>query len=73
MRLAYTSRMGHRANYVVVAGGKRELWYSHWTANSLTRDLFWGPQHALPFIRRQQPTEEWLDDLGRRAAPDPPQ
>jgi hypothetical protein len=55
--------MGHRANYVVVERGARELYYSHWTANTLTRDLFWGPEWALPFVRRQERTEEWLDDI----------
>ncbi|WCF10723.1 hypothetical protein NDS46_13125 [Paenibacillus thiaminolyticus] len=38
------------------------MYYSHWCANTLPRDLFWGPEEALAFIESQQLTEEWLDD-----------
>lgn len=48
---------------MIVENGAFDLWYSHWSANSLDRDLFWGPDWALPFIRRQEPAEEWLDDI----------
>lgn len=55
--------MGQRANLVIVPeGGRYELYYSHWRANTLDSDLFWGPAVALDFIRRQQPTTEWLDE-----------
>jgi hypothetical protein len=55
--------MGSRANYVVIERGARELYYSHWTADTLARDLFWGPQWGLPFIRQQERTQAWLDDV----------
>jgi hypothetical protein len=57
--------MGHRANLVIVRRGGYDLYYSHWAANTLPRDLFWGPTHALTFVRLQRPTGEdgWLDNV----------
>jgi len=57
--------MGQRANLVVRQGGKLELFYSHWCANRLPTDLFWGPDHALAFIRVQRRVGEmdWLDEI----------
>src|SRR5688572_33088903 len=46
--------MGHRANLIVIDGGQRELYYSHWAANRLDCDLFWGPAIATAFARRQR-------------------
>lgn len=55
--------MGQRANYVIVGDGGFELFYSHWGANQVVRDFFWGPEHALAFVRAQDPTGEWLDEI----------
>src|SRR4051812_42715096 len=55
--------MGQRANLILVQGGRHQLYYTHWRANTLPRDLFWGPDHASRFIRIQQPTTEWLDEV----------
>ncbi|NGP59181.1 hypothetical protein FLT15_12690 [Paenibacillus thiaminolyticus] len=54
--------MGQRANLIVVRNGSYQMYYTHWCANTLPRDLFWGPEEALAFIESQQLTEEWLDD-----------
>lgn len=54
--------MGQRANLILVNDGKYDLYYSHWCANTLPGDLFWGPEEALSFIKQQQLTDEWLDD-----------
>lgn len=54
--------MGARANLVVVEGGAWALRYSHWAANRLLRDLFWGPDHGLEFARRQRRVDRWLDE-----------
>ncbi|WP_019420741.1 WD40 repeat domain-containing protein [Paenibacillus sp. OSY-SE] len=54
--------MGQRANLILVRNGSYELYYSHWCANTLPRDLFWGPEETLSFIEGQQPAEGWLDD-----------
>ncbi|HEU0031779.1 MAG TPA: hypothetical protein VFQ53_14175 [Kofleriaceae bacterium] len=56
--------MGQRANYVVVdERGVVELKYSHWAANTVDRDLFWGPAHALAFIGAQRDADGWLDEI----------
>jgi hypothetical protein len=57
--------MGQRANLIVVENGAYELYYSHWCANTLPRDLFWGPDHALSFVRIQRRVDEsgWLDEV----------
>ncbi len=58
--------MGQRANLIVVGEADYELYYSHWRANMLNRDLFWGPKHALAFIRPQRSRADgadWLDDV----------
>lgn len=57
--------MGHRANLLVVTGGRPALFYSHWRAITLDVDLFWGPGPATAFVRSQQPADSsgWLDDV----------
>lgn len=57
--------MGQRANLILKHAGHRELYYAHWRANTLDSDLFWGPDAALAFIRRQRSIEEgaeWLSE-----------
>lgn len=57
--------MGQRANILTIADGKRQLHYSHWCANTIFRDLFWGPEPAMAFAARQRRTgpDEWLDTV----------
>ncbi|HIB65295.1 MAG TPA: hypothetical protein EYO33_09335 [Phycisphaerales bacterium] len=55
--------MGHRANYIVIENGRESLYYSHWGANVVERDLFWGPEESLRFIRTQRKTDDWLDEV----------
>ena len=57
--------MGHRANLVIVKNGRYDLFYSHWAANTLPQDLFWGPDLATAFIQIQRQADEsdWLDDV----------
>lgn len=55
--------MGHRANYLLKRGGEYELFYSHWGANVIENDLFWGPELAEQFVRSQKPVDEWLDEV----------
>ncbi len=56
--------MGHRANLLLVREGQYDLRYSHWAANTLPRDLFWGPQHAIAFVEAQPAAgTDWLDDV----------
>ena len=58
--------MGHRANLAIGNAGSYELFYSHWCANTLPRDLFWGSEHAIDFVSRQRPVapeDGWLDTV----------
>ena len=55
--------MGHRANYLILSTGKSQLFDSHWGANRVDRDFFWGPEVALDFVRQQRPTEAWTNDV----------
>lgn len=57
--------MGHRANLILVQGGRHDLRYSHWAASTLPDDLFWGPRHAIAFTKAQQLRggDGWLDDV----------
>lgn len=56
--------MGSRANYVLKDGDSWTLHYSHWGAQRIDADFFWGPEHAERFIRAQERCEPtaWLDD-----------
>ena len=56
--------MGQRANLVIGNASGYQLYYNHWCANTLPRDLFWGPEHALNFVAQQRsvtPEEGWLN------------
>lgn len=58
--------MGQRANLVIVGPRGYELYYSHWCANTLPQDLFWGPEHGERFVRMQRlvnDEEGWLDTV----------
>lgn len=58
--------MGQRANLIVRATEGDELYYSHWRANTLDSDLFWGPEAATAFARAQRSVDEgaeWLDEI----------
>ena len=59
--------MGQRANLIVIEDGNRQMFYTHWRANTLPTDLFWGPDHATKFVRVQRPVAfdetGWLDDV----------
>jgi hypothetical protein len=58
--------MGQRANLLLKHRKGYELYYSHWRANSLDCDLFWGPDAAIDFIRRQRSVADgavWLDEV----------
>lgn len=45
------ANMGSRANLIVVDRGRYSMYYSHWGAQDLPSDLFWGPDHAIAHIR----------------------
>src|SRR5688500_17014614 len=58
--------MGQRANLAIVTPQGYDLFYSHWCANTLPHDLFWGASHALEFVRKQRKVDRengWLDTV----------
>jgi hypothetical protein len=57
--------MGHRANYIIIQNGDWDLFYDHWGAQSVSHDLFHGPELALERIREKDRVEdrELLDDV----------
>ena len=55
--------MGHRANYVLKYDSHCELYYAHWGAQVIDRDLFWGPERAERFIKMQTPATEVLSEV----------
>ena len=57
--------MGHRCNYVVRERGVLTLYYSHWGALTVPRDLFWGLAAARAFFAGHDACadEDWLDDV----------
>jgi hypothetical protein len=55
--------VGDRANYAIRENGQVELYYSRWGALSIAEDIFWGPAKTESFIRSNEPSTEWLDDV----------
>lgn len=39
------------------------MFYSHWGAVTVAEDIFRGPARTEEFIRANEPTTEWLDDV----------
>ena len=37
--------MGQLANLFLIGDGRIEIYYTHWCADTLPYDLFWGPGH----------------------------
>ncbi len=62
--------MGQRANLIIIENREYSLYYSHWCANTLTKDLFWGAELAIEFVRLQREVDEsgWLDDVWAEGA-----
>lgn len=54
--------MGSRAHFLVHEAGRWERYYAHWGAAGLALDLLPGPEPALRFVRRQEPSHDWWHD-----------
>lgn len=50
--------MGQRCNLFVLQDGVVDVHYDHWAANRLDRELFWGPDLAMEFVRGSDPVIE---------------
>ncbi len=55
--------MGHRSNFVIIQNREINIYYSHWGAISIPKDIFYGPQITIDYIKSLQPVETLLDDL----------
>jgi hypothetical protein len=55
--------MGHRANFVIVQDGRRSLYYSRWAAVTIPQSLFFGPELAIRYVERLEPTDALLDEV----------
>ena len=55
--------MGHRANYLIIDDTGHELFYSHWGGHRICQELFWGPEHARDYVRRQTSAETLMNDV----------
>jgi hypothetical protein len=51
--------MSDLAHYVVVEPHGVSHFFSNWGGASTNFDLFWGPEHALAFVRKQEPVPDW--------------
>jgi hypothetical protein len=65
---AKPNAIGQRANYVEIKDGQWRIQYSHWGANEIARDIFWGPNRALGVVRGCEPAESWLDEVSCEGA-----
>jgi hypothetical protein len=55
--------MGQRANYIIKEGGAITLYYNHWRANSVARDLYLGDERFVAFVKDCQPADELLEEI----------
>lgn len=55
--------MGHRSNFVIIQNREINIYYSHWGATSIPKDIFYGPEVTIDYIQSLQPVETLLDDL----------
>jgi hypothetical protein len=54
--------MSDPAHYVVVEPRGVLHYFSNWGGASTNFDLFWGPEHALAFVRKQEPVPDWAPE-----------
>lgn len=54
--------MGHRASYAIKENGAVSYYYSHWGANQIHSDFFFGPFPAISLVRSTSPDNQLLDD-----------
>jgi hypothetical protein len=54
--------MSEPAHYVLLESRGVSHFFSNWGGISTNFDLFWGPEHALAFVRKQEPVSGWDDE-----------
>lgn len=55
--------MGLRANYAIREGGVTRVYYSHWGAQTIAEDIYWGPEATEAFIRANEHDPSWMDSV----------
>lgn len=55
--------MGQRANYIIKQDGAITLYYNHWRANAISRDLYLGEERFVAFVKDCQPAEALLEEV----------
>ncbi len=55
--------MGHRANFVIIENNQVDTYYSHWGAISIPRDIFFGSEYTINYIKSQKLEEGLLNDI----------
>ena len=53
--------MGNRANYVVIEGGRSEIYFSRWGAPYIPAVLLAGPEATVAYVRALTPDNDLLD------------
>lgn len=56
--------VGARAHYIRRSEGAWQLRYSQWGAETIDRDIFWGPDHTRAFIDAQvaRGPDDWMEE-----------
>lgn len=60
--------MGHRANLVLVEGGRPTVRYDHWAAHDLGEHVVLGPEYTMRWVREQERVDDqadggWIDEV----------
>ena len=55
--------MGSRANYIITEGNRHQIYFSHWGAQSVSRDFFFGPEIAIQLVRSTRPVDQMLNQV----------
>ena len=53
--------MGHRANFVLIRGGKAQAFYDQWAAMGCVHEFATGPDAAAEAVEALEPTTELMD------------
>lgn len=55
--------MGHRAFFVVKHNENRLIYSNKWGGQSVERDLLYGPDYSLAYLKHQKETDGWMNEV----------
>lgn len=55
--------MGNRANYVLIKGGRKQIFFSRWGAPTIPAVLLSGPEGTLKYIRAVEPDDALMTNV----------